>query len=444
MPRMPRPAFALPLPAAGVDADADAAADGDAPDADVTSAPLAKRPRKDAGDGAAASGKAARAAALAPLALRVPSLLPAPVLAAWLTPMYLRPGVQRAARARFEDEASLNLTQLLADAPLKRVMRDLGRQAWRVAGPPNMRSYRVAAGASFPSAPVMAGSQALPCAAAGGRSIASASDVSGGGGAYGYLPDSLFHLVRALCSSEFAAFLSAVTGLRLLPASAAAASSSSSSSSSAAKPGVTCEVRCFGHGDYTLLYDPQHREEAKAAKRRSIAAAAAAAAEAAASAVGGKSSSGSAKAKASSAAASSDATGSSAAATPAGSASSTTSAAAFGGAGAASASPWPSWLAARCFDAPASASVLEATLCLTDPAHDDAWQDDETCGGFISYLTENEELLRVHPQANSLSLVLREGGPDGAPPPLMSFVKYVKAGAPGPRYDVSLQFIVLP
>jgi len=94
--------------------------------------------------------------------------------------------------------------------------------------------------------------------------------------------------------------------------------------------------------------------------------------------------------------------------------------------------------------------VLEAVLCLTGlgsaagagaaaapvagAVATAGWS--EATGGYVTYLTSDEELMTVLPAPNSLSLVLCEPG-------VMSFVKHVSAAAPEPRYDVAMQFLVV-
>ncbi len=56
-------------------------------------------------------------------------------------------------------------------------------------------------------------------------------------------------------------------------------------------------------------------------------------------------------------------------------------------------------------------------------------------GGQVVYMDEEEELLSVLPQANALSLVLRDKG-------TMQFVKYVNHNAPEPRIDLTYTYTV--
>ena len=88
-------------------------------------------------------------------------------------------------------------------------------------------------------------------------------------------------------------------------------------------------------------------------------------------------------------------------------------------------------------DAAPAPSMLEVTLCLcTDDAGAGAGAEwPAEAGGFVCYMTADEELLTVPAKRNALSLVLKEPG-------LMSFVKLVTARAEGVRYDVSLHFLV--
>jgi len=390
MPTLPPPVFA---PLLGEDLAAAAAGGGKAA-ASATAPPAAKRKRvaeaADAGS-CSASASMATVAALPP----VPASAPFSPLTALLHPAYLKPSVLKAARQRFEEEASLQLSGLLAPSVLGPVLACLCRQAWLPCGPPNMRSYRCAGGVGYPSAGAWRGD-----------------------GFGGYLPDPLYALFRALVSEEFAGFLGYVTGLSFA--------------------GVSGEVRCFGPGDYTLLHDPEHKQAVAQAKRERVAGGAAGAgagagagAAAAAERDGGKADAGSGGSSGGAAlmpAAPAAAASSSAVPSTDG----TASVAAFAVAAAARSARWltPHLRAAGEGDA-----VLEVTLCLTPPEHDEAWGEGSGVGGYVTYLTSDEELLTVLPASNAASLVLREPG-------LMSFIKYVTAGAPGPRYDIALQFLV--
>jgi Rps23 Pro-64 3,4-dihydroxylase Tpa1-like proline 4-hydroxylase len=84
-------------------------------------------------------------------------------------------------------------------------------------------------------------------------------------------------------------------------------------------------------------------------------------------------------------------------------------------------------------------SFVEVNLCLATPpdytctSETSEWP--EEAGGYVSYMTEDDQLLCVPPKENSLSLVLKEPG-------VMSFVKFVTSDAPGPRYDINFLFRV--
>jgi Rps23 Pro-64 3,4-dihydroxylase Tpa1-like proline 4-hydroxylase len=76
---------------------------------------------------------------------------------------------------------------------------------------------------------------------------------------------------------------------------------------------------------------------------------------------------------------------------------------------------------------PMDETRLDAILCLTGKD----WDFD--FGGQIVYMDEEEELLSVLPQENSLSLVLRDKG-------TMQFIKYVNHQAPEDRIDLSFVY----
>ncbi|KAJ1721148.1 putative component of NuA3 histone acetyltransferase complex [Coemansia erecta] len=70
-----------------------------------------------------------------------------------------------------------------------------------------------------------------------------------------------------------------------------------------------------------------------------------------------------------------------------------------------------------------------------DDASTSEWE--ETWGGAIHYIADKDELLRVSPEKNSLSLVLRDEG-------TLRFVKYLNHMAPCARQDISMVFIETP
>ncbi|KAJ2784545.1 putative component of NuA3 histone acetyltransferase complex [Coemansia interrupta] len=84
---------------------------------------------------------------------------------------------------------------------------------------------------------------------------------------------------------------------------------------------------------------------------------------------------------------------------------------------------------------------LDAVLSIQneDPEGGDASSSewDETWGGAIHYIADKDELLRVSPEKNSLSLVLRDEG-------TLRFVKYLNHMAPRERQDISMVFIEKP
>lgn len=84
-----------------------------------------------------------------------------------------------------------------------------------------------------------------------------------------------------------------------------------------------------------------------------------------------------------------------------------------------------------------TSSFVEVNLCLATPpdftSSEETSEWPEEAGGYVSYMTEDDQLLCVPPKENSLSLVLKEPG-------VMSFVKFVTQDAPGPRFDVNFLF----
>ncbi len=148
---------------------------------------------------------------------------------------------------------------------------------------------------------------------------------------------------------------------------------------------VSYEVRCFSHGDYTMLTDPHYKASAKKKKADAVA-------KRASEAMGNA-----------------------------------------------------EYLANQADDddeedvARETSSFVEVNLCLATPpdftSTEETSEWPEEAGGYVSYMTEDDQLLCVPPKENSLSLVLKEPG-------VMSFVKFVTQDAPGPRFDVNFLFRV--
>jgi len=76
-------------------------------------------------------------------------------------------------------------------------------------------------------------------------------------------------------------------------------------------------------------------------------------------------------------------------------------------------------------------TVIDVNLCCVVA---DEWP--EEAGGYVKYLTSDDELVALPPKTNTLTVVCREVG-------MMSFVRYVTAAAPEVRYDVAAQFVAM-
>lgn len=189
--------------------------------------------------------------------------------------------------------------------------------------------------------------------------------------------------------------------------------------------GVSAQARCFSHGSYTLISDPDYKAGVYKAKAQKVAstnasektpAAVAQAAGASSAGVGGGAAGGSKRPRSEEGAKSSSGSGK-------------------GGKGKDGKRPRLDSAdddADGDSDATSTAppTLIDATLCCISSPE---WP--ESHGGYVSYLTSDEELLSVPPKANSLSLVLR-------PPGVMSFVKYVNHMGRENRYDYALQFML--
>lgn len=77
----------------------------------------------------------------------------------------------------------------------------------------------------------------------------------------------------------------------------------------------------------------------------------------------------------------------------------------------------------------AGAASIDVTLCCVQSPEE--WPDE--AGGYVTYMTADDELLSIPPKANNLSIVCKEPG-------VMSFVKFVSHRADETRYDVAMSF----
>jgi hypothetical protein len=292
-------------------------------------------------------------------------------------------------RGAYARDASLSLDGFLRPEVFARVRAGMGAQRWQHVGPPILHSYKhvpreEGAGAhdaalSDASGGGEGGSGARP--AKRGRG-AGGDDGSGRGSAAGaaaasrplsrafngILPDAVHRLRAFLTGAPFYEYVSLVTG--------------------AALDGVSDAVRCFAHGDYTLLSDPAYKAQVAAAKAQRAGLVVAAGRNGGGGS-GGRGGGGS------------------------------------GGGGDDEGDDDASLAGA--------APLLDVTLCCVGSSEE--W--DDAAGGCVTYMTADDELLTVPPKANALSLVCREPG-------VMSFVRFVSHAAPEPRYDVALQFRTLP
>jgi Oxoglutarate and iron-dependent oxygenase degradation C-term len=67
---------------------------------------------------------------------------------------------------------------------------------------------------------------------------------------HGILPDTVATLKSLLCSEAFTEYLADVTGMTFTA--------------------VTCEVRAFAHGDYSMLCDPQYKQSLRESKSKRV------------------------------------------------------------------------------------------------------------------------------------------------------------------------------
>ena len=249
----------------------------------------------------------------------------------WISPRFLRSEALQGMRARFAEEGSMKLVDFLLPHQYAAVMRALPVQQWTRVGPPNIANYRTAV------------------TTASSQRGEDPDDLTGG-----IEPDAARRLFNFMAGRQFLSYVVSATG--------------------APVEAVAGALRCFAHGDYTLIADAGHRSKAVREKEKRVTGVTSSAASPADDAVGG--------------------------------------------------------------DAAGVATVDVALFCVPPvPAGssdgDGAWVD--SAGGFTAFITADEEVASVSPQPNTLSIML-------VMPGVMSFVKYVTASAPSPRYDVALRF----
>ncbi len=320
----------------------------------------------------AAAGASADAGGLLALPAQPCASGDADPLSHWVSAAYLRPSTMAQMRAALARDASLQLESFLRPERLVEVAAALGAQRWEHRGPPILHSYRA-----------LDSCEEGPGAAAASFSSSSSSSLVRAKQSSGILPDAVLRLRQFLSGRAFFDLVEAISGSAL--------------------GGVAEETRCFARGDYTMITDAHHKQAATRYKKERVAERAAAAA--AARAPGPPPARGKARGR--------------------------------GAATVAAAAAEEEEEEAADAAAPAP-SVLEVTLCLcsgggVDDSASAEWPAE--AGGYVCYMTADEELLTVPAKRNALSLVLKEPG-------LMSFVKLVTARAEGVRYDVSLHFLV--
>jgi prolyl 3-hydroxylase /prolyl 3,4-dihydroxylase len=255
-------------------------------------------------------------------------------LSAWVNPMYLRGSVLAQMAGAYGRDASLSLPGFLRPDVYAEVVAAMEAQRWAHVGPPILHSYKRVEGE-----------------VSGAASAAASSSSSSASRFNGLLPDATARLRRFLTSRPLYDYIAAITSTSL--------------------DGVSAEVRCFAHGDYTLMSDPAYKAGVKAAKAGAIG-------------VGGEGGAG---------------------------------AGAGVGAGAKKGDDRKEEVR----------PMVDAILCCTrsGPVDDDdedgdgdgdeeakggaaaarGWAD--KAGGFVTYMTADDELLTVPPMPNSLSIVCR-------------------------------------
>jgi hypothetical protein len=219
----------------------------------------------------------------------------------------------------------------------------LQTQRWDHQGPAIVCSYKVAHDTAAEAA-----AAAVTAAATAPRSTRVETATTGADTLRRYngiAPDVAYNAFRFLTGPAFRAFIAGITGSSL--------------------GGVAGQVRCFAHGDYTLVCDPAFKSAAKQTKAANVGVSLPPPSAAAGGA--GAAARPSASVEGASILSTGDAvTGSDAAA------------------------------------AVAAATLIDATLACVAA---DEWPDEH--GGFVSYLTTDDELLTVNPKQNTLSIVCR-------------------------------------
>jgi hypothetical protein len=146
----------------------------------------------------------------------------------WINPLYLRQSTLRQAAAQYASNASLELRDFLRPERYAELRRALGVQQWTERGPANMRKYRTCFDTLEEEQAVLA--------------LAGAEGEEGVLVPHSLPPaacDAVSRLYSFLTSWHFYSFVGTLVQAPL--------------------DGLTGAVRCFAHGDYSMVCDPEFR-----------------------------------------------------------------------------------------------------------------------------------------------------------------------------------------
>lgn len=274
----------------------------------------------------------------------------------WINPMYLSSKVIPQVIDSLTNDGSIELPNFLRPERYEQVLKAMGSQNWKLVGPPILQSYKVALSTHEMNGVDITSSRTVP-------PCPRQKYLTGNG----IVPDLATRLFQFFLGSAFQEYLSTLGHAFFLEGD------DDSEDITGVFESASAQLRCFTHGDYTMVCDKDYKAQEKSKKSKDK----------------GLEVLDSAKHNAKSA--SDD-------------------------------------VASQTYFGP----LLDVNFCCV--ATEEGWEDnDNAAGGYISYLTAEEEKFTSFPKPNTLTVVFRD-------PKLLSFVKYVTKSHPCPRYDYDIQF----
>lgn len=276
----------------------------------------------------------------------------------WINPMYLSAKVIPQIIEALTNDGNIELSNFLRPEKYEQVMKAMGSQNWKLVGPPILQSYKVALSTHEMSGVDITSSRKVsPCP--------KQNYLTGNG----IVPDMAMRLYQFFLGHAFQEYVSTLSHAFFLGDD----NDDSEEDVTGVFESASAQLRCFAHGDYTMVCDMDYKAQEKNKKSEDK---------------GIKLENSAKKNKKS----------------------------------VLDDIATPSYVG----------SLLDVNFCCV--ATEEGWEDnDNAAGGYISYLTAEEEKFTAFPKPNTLTIVYRD-------PKLLSFVKYVTKSHPCPRYDYDLQF----